>query len=169
MLDVAIDFKDGDIDYDFGPGAVEVVQHLLRDEQLVRRSAHDDGVLAGNDIDLDAGIEQIANGHDELVGVVGLAGVGEVEGLYGLLVEVGTLGAGVLRDEDGVGGDGLVKSAGEGADDAQSVGPTDVGEINRNALGGVVGIEEHVDPGCLADGLIDDLDVLDHVQRDGVV
>ncbi len=42
-----------------------------------------------------------------------LSGVGEVEGLDGQLVEIGALGAVVLRDEDGVGGDGLVEGAGE--------------------------------------------------------
>ena len=93
------------------------------------------------------------------------AGVGEIEGLDGLLVEVGALGAGVLGDEDGVGGDGLVEGAGEGADDAEGVGPADVGEVDGNALGGVVGIEEDVEAGRFADGLVDDLDVLDHVKR----
>ena len=51
----------------------------------------------GTSVDLDAGIEQVADGDDEFVGVVGLAGIGEVEGLDGLFVEVGALGAGVLR------------------------------------------------------------------------
>ncbi len=169
-LDVAVDFEDGDVDDDFGAGAVEVVQELLREEQLIGRGAHDDGVLAGNEIDLDAGIEQVADGDDDFVGVVLLAGVGEIEGLDGLLVEVGALGAGVLGDEDGVGGDGLVEGAGEGADDAEGVGPADVGEVDGNALGGVVGIEEDVEAGGFADGLVDDLDVLDHVDgRDGIV
>ena len=73
-------------------------------------------------------------------------------------------------DEDGVGGDGLVEGAGEGADDAKGVGPADVGEVDGNALGGVVGIEEDVEAGRFADGLIDDLDVFDHVDcGDGVV
>ena len=45
----------------------------------------------------------------------------------------------------------------------------DVGEIDGDALGGVVGIEEDVEAGGLADGLIDDLDVFDHVQGDGIV
>ncbi len=57
-------------------------------EQLVGSGAHDDGVLAGDEIDLDAGVEQVADGDDDFVGVVLLAGVGEVEGLDGLLVEI---------------------------------------------------------------------------------
>ena len=77
------------------------------------------------------------------------AGVGEIEGLDGLLVEVGALGAGVLRDEDGVRGDGLVEGAGDGADDAERVREGDVGEVDRDALGGVVGIEEDVEAGEL--------------------
>ena len=41
----------------------------------------------------------------------------------------------------------------------------DIGEVDRDALGGVVGIEEDVEAGGLADGLIDDFDVLDHVDE----
>ena len=48
-LDVLVDLEDGDVDDDFGAGTVEVVQQLLREEQLVRRGAHDDGVLAGDE------------------------------------------------------------------------------------------------------------------------
>ena len=167
---VFVDLEDGDIDDDLGAGAVKVVQQLLCEKKLVRGSAHDDGVLAGDKVDLDAGVEEVADGDDELVGVILRSGVGEVEGLDGLLVEVGALGAGVLGDEDGVGGDGLVEGAGDGADDAEGVGPANVGQIDGNALGGVVGIEEDVEAGGFADGLVDDLDVLDHVDGgDGFV
>ena len=65
-----VDFEDGDIDDDLGTGAVEIVQELLREEQLVRGGAHDDGVLAGDEVDLDAGVEQVADGDDDFVGVV---------------------------------------------------------------------------------------------------
>ena len=67
---VAVDFEDGDVDDDFGTGAVEVVDQLLREQELVGGGAHDDGVLAGDEVDLDAGIEQVAEGGDDLVGVV---------------------------------------------------------------------------------------------------
>ena len=70
---VAIDLEDGDVDDDFGAGAVEVVEEFLSEEQLVRRGAHDDGVLAGDEVDLDAGVEQVADGDDDFVGVVLLA------------------------------------------------------------------------------------------------
>ena len=123
-LDVAADLEDGDVDDDFGTGTVEIVQQLLGEEELVWRGAHDDGVLAGDEVDLDAGVEEITDGHDDFIGVVLLAGVGEVEGLDGLLVELGALGAGVLGDEDGVRGNGLIEGAGDGADDAQGIGPT---------------------------------------------
>ncbi len=108
-LKVFIDLKDGNIDYDFGSGPVEIVQQLLGEEQLVRGRTHDDGVLAGDEVDLDAGVEQVADGDEDFVGIVLLAGVGQVEGLDGLLIEIGALGAGVLGDEDGVGGDGLCR------------------------------------------------------------
>ena len=169
MFDVAIDFKDGDVDDDFGAGTIEVVKELLREEELVGRGAHDDGVLAGDEVDLDAGVKQIADGDDDFIGVVLLAGVGEIEGLDGLLVEVGALGARVGSDEDGVRRDGLVEGAGDGADDAEGVCEGDVGEVDGDALGAVVGIEEDVEAGCFADGVIDYLDVFDHVERDGIV
>jgi len=51
-----------------------------------------------------------------------------------LLVEVGALLARVLGDEDGVAGDGLVEGAGDGADDTQSVGEGDVGEVDGMRL-----------------------------------
>ena len=79
------------------------------------------------------------------------------------VVEIAALGAVVLCDEDGVRGDGLVEGAGGDADDAQGVGERDVGEVDGDALGGVVGVEEDVETRGLADGLIDDLDVFDHV------
>ena len=170
LRNIPVDFEDCDVDDDFRAGAIEVVEDLLGEEELVGSGAHDDGVLAGDEVDLDAGIQQVADGHDDFVGVVLLAGVGEVEGLDGLLVEVGALLAGVLGDEDGVGGDGLVEGTCERADDAEGVGPTDVVEVDGNALGGVVGVEEDVEAGGFADGLVDDLDVFDHVDcGDGFV
>ena len=45
----------------------------------------------------------------------------------------------------------------------------DVGEFDGDALGGVLGVEEDVEAGRLADGLVDVLGVLDHVEGDGVV
>ncbi len=74
-----------------------------------------------------------------------------------------------MRDEDGVGRDGLVEGAGDGADDAQGLGERDVGEVDGDALGGVVGVEEDVEAGELADGLVDVLDVFDEVEGDGLV
>ena len=72
-------------------------------------------------------------------------------------------------DEDGVGGDGPPEGVGHGADDAQRVQERNVVEVDLDALGGVVGIEEHIDAGGLADGLVDDLGVLGHVQRERLV
>jgi len=115
---VATDLEDGDVDDDFGAGTVEVVEQLLCEEQLIRRRAHDDGVLAGDEIDLDARVEKVADGDDDFVGIVLRSSVGEVEGLDGLLIKIGAFGARVLGHKDGVGGDGLVEGAGEGADDA---------------------------------------------------
>ncbi len=66
---VAVDLEDGDVDDDLRAGAVEVVHELLREEKLVGRGAQDDGVLAGDERDLDAGIEQVADSGEDFVGV----------------------------------------------------------------------------------------------------
>ena len=55
------------------------------------------------------------------------------------------------------------------ADDAQGVEQRDVGQVHLDALGGVVGIEEDVDAGGLADGLVDHLGVFGHVQGERLV
>jgi hypothetical protein len=166
---VAVDIEDGYVNDNLRLGPVEIVEELLREKKLVRRGAHDDGVLAGNEGDLGAGIEKVADRGLNLVGIGLLGGVCEVEGLDGYRVEVRALGTGVLGDEDGVGGNRLVKSSGDSSDDAESVGPGDIVEIDRDALGAVVGIKENVETGGLADGLIDDLDIFDHVKGDEIV
>ena len=166
---VAVDFEDGDIDDDLGAGAVEIVDDLLREEKLVGRGAEDERVLRRDGVDLDGGVEDVADGGEDLVEVVGLRDVGEVEGLDGELVEVGALLAVVGGDEDGVRGDGLVEGSGEGADDAEGVHPGDVGELDGDALGLVVGVEEDVEAGRLADGAVDGLGVFDGVEGDGIL
>ena len=75
------------------------------------------------------------------------------------------LARGVLGHKDGVGGDGPPEGIRHGAHNAQRVEQRDVGEVDLDALGGVIGIEEHIDAGGLANGLVDDLGVLIHVQR----
>ena len=45
----------------------------------------------------------------------------------------------------------------------------DVVQVHLDALGVVVGIEEDIDAGGLADGLVDDLGVFGHVQRERLV
>ncbi len=67
---VAADFEHGDVDDDFRPGAVEIVDELFREDELVGRGAQDDGVLAGDEEDLDAGVEQVAQRDEDFVGVV---------------------------------------------------------------------------------------------------
>ena len=146
MLNILVDFEDRYVDDDFRAGAVEVVEDLLGEDEFVGSGAHDDSVLARDEVDLDAGIEQVADGHDDFVGVCLLAGVGEIEGLNGLLIEIGMLLPGVLSDEDGVGGDGLVEGSGESADYAE-VRQTGNWTLLRSTgmqLGGVVGVEEDV-------------------------
>ena len=63
----------------------------------------------------------------------------------------------------------MPESAGNGAQDAQCIEQRDIRQIDLDALGGVFGIEEHIDARRLAHGLIDDLAVLGHVQRDRFV
>ena len=141
----------------------------LGEHQLVGSGAHDDGVLAGNTIDLGVG-KYVAQGGLNVVEVVLLPGVGEVEGLNGLLVELGALGAGVGCDKDGVLSDWAPEGVGEGADDAERVHEIDVVEIDLNALAGVVGVEEDIDTGGAADGLVDGFGVFTaHVQGKGLV
>ena len=72
---------------------------LLREQKLVGRAAHDDGVLALHAVDLGVG-HDVAQGGLDVVEVVLLPGVGQIEGLHRLLVELLALGAGVLRDKD---------------------------------------------------------------------
>ena len=167
-LPVLADFHDGDVDDDFGARLVEIVDEFLRQQKFVGRAAHDDGVLAGDAVDFGAG-EYVAQGGLHVVEVVLLPGVGEIEGLDGLLVEFGALDARVLGDKDSVGGDWPPEGAGHGANDAQGVQERDVVEVDLDALGVVVGIEEDVDAGGLADGLVDDLGVFGHVQGEGLV
>lgn len=166
---VAIDFENRYIDHHFGAGSVKVVDELLGEEKLIWRGAHHDSVLTGNEINFSAGVEKVTNGSKNFVGIVLLTDVGEIKGLDSLLVEFGSFGAGVLGDEDGIAGDGLVKGIGDGADNAQGVRQSDIGEIDGDAFGGVVGVEENVESGQLSNGLIDDFGVFDRMESDGVV
>ena len=108
---VAVNLKNGDIDDDLRTGAIEIVEELLREQELVRSGPDNDGVLTGDEVDLGAGIEDVAEGLSDFVLVGLLAGVSEVEGLDGGRIEVGVLGAGVLRDEDGIRGDRFIEGA----------------------------------------------------------
>ena len=116
-------------------GAVEIVQQLLGQDQVLRRRAHDDGVLRVDQVDLVVGVEHIAQRGDYFVGVGLLAGVGQIEGLYGHIVQVGVLLPGVGGDEDGVRRDDLVEGAGDGADDAQRIRQADIVQIDGDAVG----------------------------------
>ena len=87
---VLVDLKHGDIDDHLRARLVEVVDQLLRQQQFIRSGAHDDGVLAGNAVDLGVG-EHIAQRGRDVVQVVLLRGVREIEGLHRLLVQLGPL------------------------------------------------------------------------------
>ena len=167
-LPVLADLQDGDVHHHLGPRLVQVVDQLLRQQQFVGRAAHHDGVLAGDAVDLGVG-QHVAQGGLHVGQVVLLPGVGQIEGLHRLLVQLGALGAGVLGHKDRVVGDRPPEGVGDGAHDAQRVQQRDVVQVHLNALGGVVGVEEHVDAGGLADGLVDHLGVFGHVQRQRLV
>ena len=47
---------------------------------------------------------------------------------------------------------------------AQCVQQRHIAQVHLDALGGVIGVEEHVDPGRFADGLVNDLAVFRHMQ-----
>ena len=54
-------------------------------------------------------------------------------------------------------------------DDPQRIRQTYIGQVHRHALRRIVRVEQHIQPGCFANGLIDDLGILDHVQRDWLI
>ena len=73
-------------------GLVQVVDQLLRQQQLVGRAAHHDGVLALHAVDL--GVRHhVAQRGLHIVQVVLLPGIGQIKGLHRLLVQLLPLGA----------------------------------------------------------------------------
>ncbi len=166
---VAVDRQDGDVDDDLWSCAVKVTQQLLSKQELVWRRAHHNRVLRGHEIDLDAGIKQVADRRQDLVGIVLLTCIGEIEGLHGKIVKIGSIGTGVLRDEDGIRRDRLIEGARLDAHDAKSVRKRHVRQVDRDALGGVLRIEEDVQAGELADRLVDVSCVLYRVDGDRII
>ena len=63
--------------------------------------------------------------------------------------EVAPLGGVILRDEDGVRRHGLIEGPDKRADDTQRITERDVGQVNGNALGGVIRIKQHIQAGRL--------------------
>ncbi len=119
-LPVFAHLQDGDVDDNFAARLVEVVNELLREQELVGRAAHDNGVLALHAVDLGVG-HDVAQGSLHVVEVVLLPGIGQIKSLHRLLVEFLALGARVLRDKNGVAGDRAPEGIGHDADDAQCV------------------------------------------------
>ncbi len=98
-------FKYGDVDHDFAARLVEIVDELLRQQQFVGRGAHHDGVLALHAVDLGVG-HHVAQRGLHIIQIVLLPGIGQIEGLHRLLIQLLALGPRVLRHKDGVAGDG---------------------------------------------------------------
>ncbi len=163
---VLIDFKDGDVDDDLRLGLIEIVDDLLRQQQLIRCAAHDDGALAGNGLHLDRSIHQVADRIQDFVQVVGHRNVAEVEGLDGLLFQLGSFLTRVGGNKNRVPGDWTPEGLRHERDAPESVVERHPVQIDRNALRGIVRVEQHVDSGNFADGLINHLAVRDHVDGD---
>ncbi len=123
---VLADLHDRDVDHHFGPRLVEIVNELLGEEQFVRCAAHHQGTLALHAIDLDLG-KDIAQSGLDVVEVVLLPGIGQVKRLDCLLVQLGSLGTSILRDEDGIGGNRAPEGVGHGPDDPQGVEQRNIG------------------------------------------
>ena len=136
---------------------------------MIRRRTYDDGVLAVYEVELHRRIEQIAHGHQDLVGVVLLRNVGQVKRLHGLIVQIRALVARILGDKDCIGRDRLPERSTQRLHDPQGVVKRHTVQVDLDALGGVLRIKDHVQTRQFADGLIDHLGVFYHVQRDWVV
>ena len=67
--------------------------------------------------------------------VVLLPGIGQIEGLHRLLVQIGALLAGVLRHKNRVAGDRPPEGVGHGAHNAQRIQQRHVVQVHRDALG----------------------------------
>ncbi len=79
------------------------------------------------------------------------------------------LGGGIRGDEEGVGGDHLEEGAGLDAEDAQRIGQRGVDDVELDAAGGVLGVEDDIDASGLADGGVDVLGVGHGMVGDGVI
>ena len=128
-----------------------------------------DRILAGDEVDLDARVEHVAQRDQNFIRIVLLRGVGQIKRLHRKVFKVGALGAVVLRDKNRVAGNRLPERPRKRADNPQRVGQRNAGQVHRNALRRIVRIEQHIQPGSLANRLVNHLHVLDHVQRDRVV
>lgn len=83
-------FQNGDIYHDLGARLVQIIDHLLRQQQLIWRTADNERVLAGNTVNLDPG-KDIANGSLHIVQIVLLPGVAQIEGLQSDFIQFGAL------------------------------------------------------------------------------
>ena len=163
LLPVLAQLQNRDVHHHLGTRLVQVVNQFLRQQQLVRRAANHDGVLAGDRVGLGIG-QHIANGGLHVGQVVLLPGVRQVEGLDRLLIQLGALGFGVLCDKNRVVGDRPPEGVRDGAHNAQRIHQRHAVQVHLNALRLKVGVKENIDSSGLADGLIDHLGVLLHVQ-----
>ena len=117
---VSIHFQQRHVDNHLRTRLIQVVDELLRQQQLVRRGAHDDGALARHAVEL--GIhQQVAQRGLNIVQIVLLGGVGQIERLHRLFFQFLALGAGIHGDKDGVGGHRVPERARDCANDAQGI------------------------------------------------
>ncbi len=98
-----------------------------------------------------------------------LGDVAEIEGADGDLLELVAFGAGVCGDVDGVVGAGFPEAVGEVAEDAECLVEGDFFEVDGDAPGNEVGVNEDVESGGVADGLVEDAAELGDVEGDGLI
>src|SRR5215510_3269406 len=138
---------------DFRFGFVNVINHLLRQRQLVWSATYHDGILRGYLLDA----LHFQNRADRIHHVlkIGCRGhIAEIKGSNDALLEFATL-AGIIRsNKDGVWRYRTPERPRLQRNDVQCLLQSDALQIHRKLSRGVIRIEENVDAGKLANGFV---------------
>ena len=98
---VAAHFHDRHIDQHFRLGLIQIVNQLLRQRHLIRRSAHHDRSLRGQLLDA-AHLEDRAHRVDYILQFGRLRKIGKIESFENVLFQLFPFCGIVLRDKNGV-------------------------------------------------------------------
>ena len=160
-----VHLHDGNFHHHFRPRLVEVLDQLLGHRNLVGRAAHHDCLLRRKLLQA-LGIQQSAQNVDQVLQFVGLRQIGQIKSADDALFQLLALGGSVGGNENGVGSDRPPESLRLQRRDLQRLLQGDAVQVHADAARGVVRIEQHVDAGQLADGLVNRLGVFAQLQRD---